>query len=227
MYHHVALDTSEGLTVSVENLERHFQFLNQNGYQTHHLSELQSMREFQHKKNTVITFDDAYVSQLQFAYPLLQKYNLKATFFVPLKYVGKEDEWNQKRSPIMSATQLKSLDPAVVELAYHSYAHGKYHELSEEGVKVDTEKAIKAASESDLPIAPFLAYPYGKFPRKNPRKASFFKQLKGFEFQLGLRIGNRLNRFPFKKPFEVQRIDVKGEWNLTKFSRMLRFGKRF
>ncbi|MEL6812186.1 MAG: polysaccharide deacetylase family protein [Bacteroidota bacterium] len=227
MYHKVSLVESEGLTISASNLEAQFQFFKEQGYRSYHLSELAALQKLPSKKSIVLTFDDGYVNQLELALPLLQKYHIKATFFIPLKYMGKEDSWNENTSPIMDAEVLRSLDPTLVELAYHSYAHRKYHEMTPEEVDEDTKMAFQAASSAQLPLNAFLAYPYGKFPRKNPEKEHFFEQLKAYGFQYALRIGNRLNNFPFKDPYEIQRIDVKGEWSLKKFRKKIRLGKRF
>ena len=224
MYHKVSATESMGLTIAAERLEAQFQFLSENNYRSYHFSELADLRKLPKKKNIVITFDDGYVSQLEFAIPLLQKYNLKATFFIPLKYVGGSDDWNENTAPIMDAETLRSLHPMTVELAYHSYEHKKYHHLSPKEVEVDTLNAFEAASESALPLGPYLAYPFGKFPRKDPEKAQFFQQLEKHQFKYGLRIGNRLNNFPFPDPFEVQRIDVKGQWKLKKFKRKIKYG---
>ena len=79
-------------------------------------------------------------------------------------------------------------------------------------------------SKNNLPLGPYLAYPYGKFPRKDLEKREFFQQLESHRFVYGLRIGNRLNNFPFPNPFELQRIDVKGQWKLKKFRRKLKYG---
>jgi len=223
----VDLNENVGLIISTEKLEAQFAFLAESGYHSYHLSELIQLRKLPGKKNIVITFDDGYVNQLEYAYPLLQKYNLKATLFIPLKYIGGEDTWNSPSSPIMDSEALKLLDPAVVELAYHSYEHKKYTELSHEQIETDTRRASEVVSENALSFGPYLAYPYGKFPRKDPEKSLFFQQLQEHDFQYGLRIGNRLNTFPFKDPFEIQRIDIKGEYSLSRFKRKIRYGKLF
>jgi len=227
MYHQVDRNESVELIISSEKLEAQFKFLAENDYHSYHLSELIQLQKLRAKKNIVITFDDGYVNQLKYAYPLLQKYKLKATFFIPLKYIGSEDTWNSPTSPIMDYEALRSLDPSVVELAYHSFEHKKYTELSSGQIETDTQKAFEVVSENALPLKPYLAYPYGKFPRKDPERSQFFQQLQKNQFQYGLRIGNRLNAFPFNNPFEIQRIDVKGEYNLSKFKRKIRFGKLF
>jgi len=70
-----------------------------------------------------------------------------------------------------------------------------------------------------------LAYPYGKFPRKEPQKTQFFEVLKNQNIAYGLRIGNRLNKIPFKNNYELNRLDIKGEDSLFKFRLKLKLGK--
>ena len=227
MYHQVSLSKSEGLTIAAEKLEAHFAYLKEKGYRTYHCSELLSLRKLPHHRNVMITFDDGYVDQLELAYPLLKKYGLKATFFIPLKYLGKTDEWNSPSYPIMTATQLRSLDPSVVELGFHSFAHRRYDEMTHNEVEADTKACFEITSEEKLPLSAVLAYPYGRYPRTGTGQLQFEKHLSESLFQLAFRIGNRINKFPFKKPFEVQRLDVKGEYSLKKFKRKLTYGKLF
>ncbi len=227
MYHHISRDKSEGLTISKENLEAQFDYLKREGYHCFHFRELIKLKKLPSKKNVVITFDDIYTSQLEYAYPLLEKYGLKATFFAPLSYIGKTDLWNTSLIQVMTVEQLRSLNPSIVELGYHSFYHKKFHEITLSEIEEDTRKSFEFVSEQKLSISPVLAYPYGKYPRSSSEKDKFIKLLNDKGYYYGLRIGNRLNRFPFKNPFEIQRIDVKGEFSLSKFKRKLKFGKLF
>lgn len=231
MYHGVTKNAtdSKGLTISTENLETQFRYLKDNGYVSLHFSELQALRTDENypKKTVMITFDDVYVNQFELAYPLLQKYGLKASFFIPFQYVGGVDEWNTGKEKIMSVAQLKSMDEATIELGLHSFAHKKYSELSPEEIDEDFEKCKNFIISNRLNVSNVLAYPYGKYPRKNPKQDAFFNQLVKNHVAYGLRIGNRVNRFPFKDNYQVQRIDIKGEDSLSKFKFKLRYGKSF
>lgn len=227
MYHHITLEEGEGLTISAENIEKQFKHLAENGYKTFHLNELLQLKKLPKGKNIVITFDDGYVSQKDLALPLLKKYKLKATFFVPLDFLGKTDTWNTSTLEIMNLEQLRSLDPRIVELGFHSFYHNKYTELSNAEIAADTRRCMEFVSENELNFSPALAFPYGKFPKDKTRNEIFKKILSDNGIQYGLRIGNRINSFPFKKPFEIERIDVKGEFSLLKFRQKIRFGKLF
>lgn len=227
MYHDITPETGEGLRVCVSSFEAQCKYLVDNGYSTHHFAEILKSETNLKGKNCILTFDDGYVNQLTFAVPILQKYGLKATFFIPLAYLGKSDKWNDGAIPIMTAAQLRSLPSETIELAYHSFEHKKYDELSASEIEEDCRECFKVVSEEKLDFTKVVAYPYGKFPRKSPEKEHFFQQLKQNGFELGFRIGNRIEKYPFNTTFEINRIDVKGEWSLLKFKRKLKIGKLF
>lgn len=227
MYHDIAPEAGKGLHVSTAGFEAQCKHLSSNGYTTHHFAEILDNKTRLKGKNCIITFDDGYVNQLEFTVPILQKYGLKATFFIPLAYLGKSDVWNKGALPVMTAEQLRSLPSETIELAYHSFQHKKYDQLTTAEIEKDIASCFKVVSEENLEFTKVVAYPYGKFPRKNPKKEQFFSQLKENGFQLGLRIGNRIETYPFQNKFEVNRIDVKGEWSLLKFKRKLKIGKIF
>lgn len=224
MYHNVSEDDklSSGLTISVQNLERHFRYLYENNYSSFHLSELENKAVIP-EKSVVITFDDVTENQL-LALGLLQKYNLKATFFIPFAYVGKTDEWNNGSKKIMTYNQLSNL-PGNIELGLHSYAHKKYATLLGTEITDDFNNCFSVIKEHNLKVYNAVAYPYGNYPKNEPQKSKFKSVLQQNEIKMGLRIGNKINKFPFKNPYEIMRIDVKGDESLLKFKLKLRFGK--
>jgi len=227
MYHNVLKDTQplQPFAIHCKSLEDQFNYLAKEGYTTLHFSELDT-RGTLPQKSVIITFDDVTVNQLDYAIPLLQKYNLKATFFVPFYYLGKSDEWNDGLEAIMQAEQLKSL-PSTIELGYHSHKHRPYASLSLEEVKQDFEHSLDVIAAHQLKVYPVLAYPFGNFPRKDPEKSNFFNVLRTYQIKFAVRIGNRMNRFPFSSPFEINRIDIKGTERLITFKWKLKVGKLF
>jgi len=224
MYHNVSEDkNSKGLTIFKNKLEEQFAYLNEKGYTTYHFSELENKASI-NPKSVIITFDDVTVNQLVYAVPLLEKYNLKATFFIPFEYIGNVDLWNYGKEKIMSIEQLKALD-GKVELGLHSFAHKRYATLTKEEINDDFSKCFEIIEQNELKVYNALAYPYGNYPKKEPNKSKFIEVLKQNNVKAGLRIGNKINKFPFKNPYEIMRIDVKGEDSLLKFKLKLRFGK--
>jgi hypothetical protein len=70
-----------------------------------------------------------------------------------------------------------------------------------------------------------LAYPYGKYPQKKDDKLVFFSILKKIGIDFAVRIGNKVNYYPTRHPYELCRIDIKGKDSIIKFKLKLIFGR--
>lgn len=226
MYHNITpnSDLSLGLTLAITKFEEQLDYLVRHNFITYFLSELDKNIPIS-QKSVVLTFDDVTENQLLYALPLLKKYKIKATFFIPFSYVGKTDSWNAGAENIMTIDQLKSLDSDYIELGHHSYFHRKYASLSLKEIQEDFDKSFQLIAENNLKVYPALAYPYGNYPKKGTQKTEFFQLLERNNIEMAFRIGNRVNNFPFKNKFEIQRIDIKGEDGLFSFKLKLQLGK--
>lgn len=229
MYHNICQSENESnkLTISVQKLEQQLQYLKDNNYETFHFAELEKMKSIP-KKSIVLTFDDVTENQLVFAAPLLEKFNLKASFFIPFSYIGKTDLWNGKSESlgekIMTIEQLKGLNNKI-ELGYHSYEHKKYSLLSASEIENDFLKCEEVIKNNDLRVYPALAYPYGNYPKRGDENEQFKQIVAKNKIKFGLKIGNRPNNFPFKDNYEIKRIDIKGQDSLMTFRLKIKFGK--
>lgn len=83
MYHHVNREPEDSISITPENFEMQIRFLAESGYRSLHLDEF-----FKYmggwkipEKLVLITFDDGYADNFLHAYPILRKYNMKATIF--------------------------------------------------------------------------------------------------------------------------------------------------
>ncbi len=226
MYHNISQNEnlSFDLTISVQKFESQLNYLVDNNYRSYFVSELENLKVISNK-SVILTFDDVTENQLLFALPLLKKYGLKATFFIPFSYIGKSDLWNDGSEKIMTIEQLKSLDSEVIELGHHSYFHRKYTTLTPEEIQDDFDKSFEFIKENNLNVYPALAYPYGNYIKKGSQKIDFFRILEKNNIKMAFRIGNRVNRFPFKNKFEIQRIDIKGQESILTFKWKVRLGK--
>jgi peptidoglycan/xylan/chitin deacetylase (PgdA/CDA1 family) len=110
MYHRIANRNSDPwqIVVSPENFEQHLQILKK--YNVISIPELvQQLKNKKIEANSVcITFDDAYGDNYIYAKPLLEKYNLPATFFIASNYIGKNQQfwWDELENIILHSTYL-------------------------------------------------------------------------------------------------------------------------
>ncbi len=117
MYHAVDDETwgySE-LFVRPSDMEAQLQYLQDNGYTTIFFSDLANLDEIE--KPVLLTFDDGYVDNYTKLYPLLQKYNAKATIFVITNSIKDHPKY-------MKPEQIKEMsDSGLVEIQSHTVSH--------------------------------------------------------------------------------------------------------
>ena len=91
MYHSIGY-SDDPYTITPETFEEHLRAIRDNGYTPVPLQELVDYVDKDQNlpdKPMVITFDDGYTDNYTYAFPLLKKYNCRATIFVIGSSVGK------------------------------------------------------------------------------------------------------------------------------------------
>ncbi|MFV0344757.1 MAG: polysaccharide deacetylase family protein [Bacteroidales bacterium] len=214
MYHHVLPQADKNLTVSVEELDKQFKYLKESEYNALFFRELEENKSL--KKKIILTFDDGYRDNKKYLIPLLKKYDLKATIFLPTAQLEADDDK-------MSFEELQMLDTKCIEFALHSHSHQNFRSISLNEVDEDIETNIRSMENSGLPYSKVLAYPFGKYPKENNRQ--FSDILEKHKISCALRIGNKIDSYPFKNKYEVHRIDIKGCDSIRTFKLKLFFGK--
>jgi len=223
MYHQVlpqSLAYPNDLIVTVENLEQQFQYIKAN-FTTVFFKDLEKSQSFKNK--IILTFDDGYYNNLEYLIPLLKKYEMKATIFIPTQLIEKNQ--SEDKSIYMNFDEIRLLDSDWVEIALHSHSHRNFSELSLEDSEKDLIQNMEVLERNNIRFSNILAYPYGKFPRDSKSKSAFFSMLESIGIVAALRIGNRVESYPFRNRFEVNRIDIKYSDSLKIFKRKLKFGK--
>jgi len=227
MYHSVSDNGQrDGLTVDLQQLDRHFRYLWLNNYRSLLLSELIECHEQKKplpEKAVLITFDDGFRNNYELAYPLAKKYGLKLNFFLVPAFIRRG---SYRGEPCLSAAELQEMDPAIVEFGLHSFEHASYDVLKPFDIETDIHSCMSALEEMGIPYQPCLAYPYGAYPRKVLQQSRFFEILEEQGIRLAFRIGNRLNRLPFANRFVIQRLDVRGDESFHTFRLSLTYGKK-
>lgn len=231
LYHSITNSpVADALTTKPADFERQISTLKKTGYTFISIPELldKSAHSSHYSKTIAVTFDDGYTDQHDFAYPILQAFQIPATIFLPTAFLGDASRWDtDKAKPIMSTELLQSLDANLISFGLHTHQHINYEVEDLAFILKDLEMNIHCMNQQNLPFLKALAYPYGKRPRDPSVKRQLFKGMKDLGIQYGFRIGNRINKNIHNSPYEIQRIDVRGTDAHETVMRKIRFGKMF
>ncbi|MDZ4711549.1 MAG: polysaccharide deacetylase family protein [bacterium] len=228
LYHKVSESVCNDMTVSISQLEEQFNFISSQSYSPVTAEEL-TAHVYKNvplpEKPILITFDDGYVNNLEFAFPLLKKYDLKATVFLPTQYIGNASNWDENAAAVMSAQQINSTDREIIEYALHSHSHFNYKNASAVEIKIDLKKNLQAMNDAGIIYSPVFAYPYGGRPKDPSALATMKSMMKEMNILLAFRIGNRINKFPITDFYEIKRISISGEDSFRTFKTKLKKGR--
>lgn len=140
MYHRIASSTIDPweLAVSADNFEQHLQVLKRN-YIVEPLPQLvEELKKKKIKKKCIaISFDDGYADNYFTAKPLLEKYNLPATFFITSKNIDSKSEfwWDELARILLQTPEL----PQTLSLEING--HSFFYDLA--GETLLTEELLK------------------------------------------------------------------------------------
>ncbi|MBQ7035278.1 MAG: polysaccharide deacetylase family protein [Clostridia bacterium] len=156
MYHAVSDDLwgIASLFVRPAELERQLQYLTEEGYTPIHFEDLGRVDEIQ--KPILLTFDDGYQDNYTELFPLLKKYNVKATVFMIMGSVGQEHYLTREQIAEMDQSGLVSFQSHTMTHEFLSTRTAE--QLEEELYRSKLELARITGKESFV-----LCYPTGKY----------------------------------------------------------------
>lgn len=231
MYHKVSVtEAPDDLTVTVGQIENQFSYLLRKKYTTIFLSDLVECMNGTKKlpqKPILLTFDDGYKNNYSSLYPLLKKYGLKANIFLVAGFIRSDDIDIAGDSQFLHLDETRSMSNDTIQFALHSYDHKSYNDLTITEIEEDIRKCKSRLELLQIPYQPCLAYTYGAYPKKDPKKRNeLFNVMAANGIQLAFRIGNRLNKLPLGNKFLIQRIDIRGSDSPAMFKFILVAGKK-
>lgn len=145
------------LAIDPTDFEWQMKYLVDHGYHTISTDELYDFMEGKGAlpdRPVLITFDDGYVDNYTNAYPILKKYNLKATIFIVTGFVS-------SRKGYLTWDQLREMEQHGIMAQSHTVTHAPLPELSDERIREElVESKRTAEAELGHPID-FIAYPTG------------------------------------------------------------------
>jgi len=155
MYHAIAdkpTTSNTNLFVRPAEMEAQLKYLSENGYQTITFEDLDYIGSY--TKPIMLTFDDGYSDNYDILFPLLKKYNQKATIFMISNAV-----WDRE---FCNAEELKEMaDSGHVSVQSHTVNHLNLTTLKKETLQYELTESITAIEDITGKPVIALCYPIG------------------------------------------------------------------
>lgn len=167
--------------------------------------------QFQGQKNIVaLTFDDGFWDNYQYAYPLLKKYNAKATIFLATQIENIEK---------LTPEQIKEMsDSSVIEFGAHTQHHINLLQTSDSEAYEEILKS-KQDVEALVGRCPSFAYPFGRYNEKHKQ------MVKEIGFKNAVSTRKKIECYSEDNRFELPRISASGMMNAVQMRIALAKGR--
>ena len=221
-----------GLRVSPVMFERQLKYLSENGWTFQTITELHELAEkgLLAKKSVAITFDDGYEDNFINAFPIIKKYNAKATIYLVVDrhdqdWSGKRKEKNQGagllREPKLSDDQVEEmLVSGIIEIGSHTLTHDNLVALDSQSKHQEIhDYRDKISSDFNIDCKAFC-YPFGLY---EPEDVALVKEA-GYTTATTVSAG--IDRGLTEHPYEISRITISGKDSFYAFFQKMRTGKR-
>ncbi|MFK7828581.1 MAG: polysaccharide deacetylase family protein [Congregibacter sp.] len=223
-YHQFTEGTPEQkLELREQDFEAQLRYLRDEGYRMLSFAEVAEIMQNKKplpEKAVVLTIDDGYDSVYDIAWPLLKKYDAKATLFIYTDFVG--------AGAALSWAELREMrDSGLVEIESHGKSHASLAPLPGDADTASYEtrlaaelSASEAAFMAKLGAPPqFLSYPYGNSSR------TIANMLKSNGYQLAATVTRGQNS-SFVDPFLLHRTMIYDSHSLDDFKKFLDNSRR-
>ena len=127
MWHNLAEESSGDMTISVDTFRAQIEALHEAGFKTVSLQQLYDYVHFGTElpeKPIVLTFDDGYFSNYEYAFPILQEYDMQATIFAIGVSVGKDTykDTDHAMTPHLGADEAREMVASgLISVQSHTY----------------------------------------------------------------------------------------------------------
>ena len=231
-YHRVCSDKAKSRIYNDTNLatseslfKRQMSWLKSNGYHTVSCEEFADWNiegAFLPKKSVMITFDDGFYETYHVAYPILRKYNLKATSFVIGKHISKTtDEYNPTVwwDRYVGRDVIREVRKEYPNLEFQSHTYNMHHRSGEYGVAtVMSRESIDADFEKNAKFGfTAIAYPFGHTSKNLLASVRANPDIRiGFGYMMDYPATRKSSRY------NIPRFKVFGDGGLDSFKSIVR-----
>lgn len=196
LYHRVGYQ-SDNYTVSPARFEDDMRTLSREGYTCLSLEQVKQHLDSGLSaplpdKSVLITLDDGYLDNYTNVFPILQQYNMKASFYIITGMIGEDDR--------LTASQIREMQAAGMDFGSHTVTHRFLGELTPPEMKTELINSKHVLEQLLGKAVDFIAYPGGSYNNDTLKIVKEVGYKAGFSTHYGYEM--------FNNPFEIKRIPV-------------------
>jgi len=206
-YHLVDPNFYWGITrITPRQFEYKMSYLSETGYDCVTVQEALTSHSPK-TKQVCITFDDSYESVYKYAFPILERFNIRATVFVITGYIGKSNAWDviigNNHRKHMNWEQLRTLSKSNWEIASHTTSHIALTTLSKTSVDCEVNQSKHTLERRLNTSISTFSYPFGHF---NQRIMCAVKKA-NYKFACGMVVSESMKNASFF-PYNLERRPI-------------------
>jgi len=220
LYHRVAPSAPKLLTeytVSPEAFEEQLDYLNKNAFRSIEPKDIYRWLYQGYslpREGILITFDDGYRNFLEYAWPLLKRYNFSATIYLVAGKIGKINDWDKNTTEedlsLLNWQEIRDLQNEGVSFGSHTITHPKLAHIPLKKIFKELKKSKEILDRELAAPVISLAYPFGIYNRTIIYATSLY----GYEFALSTNQGFCTTKSPL---YALPRIEVLNSDSLDVF----------
>lgn len=207
-------------TITTDNFKEHLDYLKNNNYKTLTMDEFYNWKIGNLNlpyKSVLITFDDGFLSNYEYAFKLLKEYNMNATVFVVGSFIDNSttNEWNGNIKTYMTKDILENLKNEYPNIEIYSHSYNLHYQgainQNKDVLMQDIENFNNFYPNTDI-----LCYPFGQY------NDNIEDCLKESNYKMAFRYGP--NKKDYKKAsrndniYEIPRLNVSHGMSVFKFA---------
>ena len=226
-YHNIATQNEKAnypeesdWTITTDNFKEHLDYLKNNNYKTLTMDEFYNWKIGNLNlpyKSVLITFDDGFLSNYEYAFKLLKEYNMNATVFVVGSFIDNSttNEWNGNIKTYMTKDILENLKNEYPNIEIYSHSYNLHYQgainQNKDVLMQDIENFNNFYPNTDI-----LCYPFGQY------NDNIEDCLKESNYKMAFRYGP--NKKDYKKAsrndniYEIPRLNVSHGMSVFKFA---------
>lgn len=207
-------------TITTDNFKEHLDYLKNNNYKTLTMDEFYNWKIGNLNlpyKSVLITFDDGFLSNYEYAFKLLKEYNMNATVFVVGSFIDNSttNEWNGNIKTYMTKDILENLKNEYPNIEIYSHSYNLHYQGA---INQDKDVLMQDIKNFDnfYPNNDILCYPFGQY------NDNIEDCLKESNYKMAFRYGP--NKKDYKKAsrndniYEIPRLNVSHGMSVFKFA---------